>query len=61
MPLGEGQRGERVGLGGELGLAGGVAGEEVLEDPAVGRERHDVGFCFVESRERGEVAVNWRL
>lgn len=40
VPLSEGKRGELLGLGSELGLPRGIAGEEVLEDPAVGSERH---------------------
>lgn len=52
VPLGEGQRGEGVGLGGELGLAGSVAGEEVFENPAVGLERHDGDFLILSPGER---------
>lgn len=52
MPLGEGDGGELVGLGGKLGPAGLVAGDEVLEDTAVGSERHLDKGLSAESLER---------
>lgn len=52
MPLGEGNRGEGVGLGGELGPAGQVAGHQVLEDSAVGIERHLDKGCRLANLDR---------
>lgn len=41
LALGEHDGGESLGLSGELGLAGSIAGEEVLEDTTVG----GIGHC----------------
>lgn len=41
MALGKNESGESLGLGKELSLAGKIAGEEVLEDAAVGSIGHD--------------------
>lgn len=45
VALCEGESREGLGLGCQLRLAGEIAGEEVLEDSAVGCERHIVGGC----------------
>lgn len=60
VPLGEGDGGEAVGLGGKLGPAGLVAGDEVLEDTAVGSERHLDKGLSAESLERGSAANSTR-
>ncbi len=40
LALAEEQRRQSLSLGGKLGMAGQIAGDQVLEDAAVGRIRH---------------------
>lgn len=61
LALAEEQRGERLGLGGQLGLARQIAREEVLEDAAVGSVGHCSGpvSCLADTcggEEEGERA-----
>lgn len=54
MALGENESGQVLGLGEKLRLAGKIAGEEVLEDAAVGRIGHGEGCGGVwRGRRRG--------
>ncbi len=50
LALAEEQRRQSLSLGGKLGMAGQIAGDQVLEDAAVGRVRH-LACVFCSPRE----------
>lgn len=60
LALGEDGGRERLGLSGQLVVDGSIAGEEVLEDTAVGRIGHIEGYTNIQIEIEGREEVGGR-